>query len=50
MYGDSIGKAQRKVRARTVTFFVFESPGDSVEVRFPSAEPNFFLLELVFIR
>ena len=28
VYRDGIGKAQRKVRARTVTFFVFESPGD----------------------
>jgi hypothetical protein len=28
VYRDSIGRAQREVGARTVTFFVFESPGD----------------------
>src|SRR5258705_9990533 len=28
VYRDTIGKARREVRARTVTFFVFESPGD----------------------
>ena len=28
VYRDSIGRAQREVGARTITFFVFESPGD----------------------
>jgi hypothetical protein len=28
MYRDRIGRAQREVGARTVTFFVFESPRD----------------------